>query len=80
MNGIIPFATTAVQFIGEGFSDAWKRDVSYPVLKWDINHSSQWGTHRFIIRDSLGEERSLVYPNIYFKDDSFNRNLKEILS
>lgn len=80
MNGIIPFVTTAVEFIGEGFSDAWKKDIPYPVLKWTINHNSQQDTHRFIIRDGRGEEISIVYPNVYFKDVSFSRNLEQILS
>lgn len=81
MNGIIPFVTTSVQYIGEGFPDAWKRDVSYPVLKWIVGgRGPQWGTHRFIIKNSRGEERSVVHPNRYFKEDPFSRNLKEILS
>lgn len=80
MNGIIPFVTTAVQFIGEGFPSAWKKDTPYPVLKWVINHNSQQDTHHFIIKSDQGKEISVVYPNVYFKDDSFSRNLEQILS
>ena len=72
MNGILPFYTLEVVFIGTPLPCSYTKNKSYKVLEWLTSDY-------LIIEDDDGRKGTIKVPNKYFRDGTFSKNLKTIL-